>query len=225
MILYLPPVPSLGAPPEPYALSVPPGCDQTEKPGVQAFRGFVLARSGLWRDAGILRPCSLGKPSDHHSGMAWDWGVDADIPEDAAAATELLDWLLSGDPDGNLDAMYRRAGLTYMIWDGHVFSSRTRDWQTYTGSNPHRGHVHFSFGTPGASGQTSFYGWLGVTGAQVPAPAPAPSPGASVSAKALVAGLAGLAAGGLGGYQFGRAARRIRPAGSRHNVRTRNGGW
>jgi hypothetical protein len=209
-MLELPPVPSLGVPPEPYAVSVPPVCDQTEKPGVQAFRSFVLCRSEPWRDLGILRPCSVGHPSDHHAGMAWDWAAQAAIPEDAEMAAELLDWLLSADPDGNLDAMYRRVGLTYIIWDGYLFSSRTRSWQPYSGSSPHRDHVHFSFGHDGAFGQTSFYGWLGAEGAEPVEQNKAPTEPAT-RASPLLAALGGLAAGGLGGYHIGRALSRRLP--------------
>lgn len=148
---------SYTSPVDAYAGDAPAGgCDPVDKPGVLAFRKLVLAAVGGGA-GGISRPCALGEPSDHHEGRAWDWSVRADTPADVARVDEVLAWLLASDAKGDAHAMLRRAGLRYILWNSRTWSVRTKDWQPYTGTNPHTDHVHFSFGWPGARGETSLY--------------------------------------------------------------------
>lgn len=123
------------------------GCDLSIKPGVAMLRDYVLARFGGY-DAGILRDCALGGASGHKLGKAWDWGID----NGSADVEGFLDWLFANDSE-----MLRRAGITYLIYNRRIWNTRAQAWQTYTGADPHTSHVHISFGTPGALGQTSFY--------------------------------------------------------------------
>lgn len=169
---------------EAYALAPPltaadcdstPGID-TSKPGVVAFRALVMAALG-GDDFGITRPCERGGPSDHKTGRAWDWKLDASSAADQARAQALFDWLFAPDAAGNENAMLRRAGITFLIWNKRSWSTKTgRVWGDYTGANPHTDHVHISFGWPGALAQTSLYGALGVTPSAGPPPAPLPLP-------------------------------------------------
>jgi hypothetical protein len=129
-------------------------CDPTEKTGTRAFANYVMRNFGGF-DLGIVRACdpaagATAKPSGHHSGRAWDWGVAG------ANVDGLLDLLFEDDGE-----LIRRAGITYIIYNGVIWNAWTRTWQPYTGKNPHTDHVHFSFSTPGALGQTSFYHALG----------------------------------------------------------------
>ena len=158
----LPPIDSFSVnePVEAYRISTGlDQCDPTEKPGVDEWRRLVTTLYGGNATDGIVRACAQGGPSDHHAGRAWDWMRSASNPDEAAQVEEVLSWLLATDPDGNEHAMYRRLGLTYMIWNRRVWSSRTRSWEPYTGSDPHTSHVHFSFGGPGSRGDTSFFRW------------------------------------------------------------------
>jgi hypothetical protein len=174
-------------------------CGPTEKPGVADWRRIVTSIYGGNSKDGIVRACSVGGPSDHHAGRAWDWMRDASDDVDAAAAEEVLAWLLATDATENEHAMFRRLGLTYVIWNGHVWSSRTRSWQPYTGTSPHTDHVHFSFGGPGAMGETSFFRWAH-DGDYLASASPAgPSAG-----RLVVAGMA-LAGGAAAGYYAWRA--------------------
>jgi hypothetical protein len=176
-MIALPAIPSsadMGGPPEPYATPETIECDPAPKPGVEAFRDWVMSTFG-GESFGIGRDCDIGKPSDHHEGRAWDWKVDASSPDDQARVHAFFDWLFAADPDGNIDAMFRRTGLSYLIWDRMSWYAWRRDWQPYTRENPHTDHVHFSFGTPGAMGETSFYRWLGMEPKPVPLPGPPPS--------------------------------------------------
>jgi hypothetical protein len=152
------PFPDLGPAIEPYAISTTQvECDPEPKPGVVTWRAWVLNHVG-GGDLGISRACEVGGASDHKLGRAWDWAVRADDPADAERVRMLLDWLLATDRYGNAHAMYRALGMTFVIWDGQVFSSRSLGWAPYAGKSPHRDHVHFSFGEDGALGKTSFFG-------------------------------------------------------------------
>lgn len=182
------PTPTFETPAEPFAS--PWGereCDQTPKPGVEAFAKFVVEHQG-GRYGRIVGPC--GVRSGHASGRAFDWMIEADLPDERQAAEELLKWLLARDAE-----MFRRAGLRYVIWDRQIFSSRSPAWRPYDGydasgacpsppcRHPHRNHVHFSFSREGAAGQTSFYAWLRDGAPAHPQP-PAPTPGAPKQASA-----------------------------------------
>lgn len=159
----------LATPPEPFApVELATGCDRTDKAGVLAFRDFILSTVG-GRDLGIDRPCEVGKASEHHEHRAWDWGLLASNPADASRADAVLDWLLAADA-----ANFRRAGLMYLIWNEQIWSTTYREWRPYTGASPHTDHVHFSFGWPGARGETSLFAWL--RGLQPPGPGPGPTP-------------------------------------------------
>ena len=157
---------------EAFAERVPPTkCEPTPKPGVVLFRKFVLEHLG-GGDSGICR--TKGCPpstSEHHEGRAWDWTVDVNNPADVARVEQLFDWLFKPGTNGEPEANFRRAGLRYIIWDGRIWSSRTREWRPYSGASRHRDHVHVTFSWPGALAQTSFYQWLaGAPGPEPPAP-------------------------------------------------------
>lgn len=125
------------------------GCDPVAKPGVVAFRSYVLSHFG-GTDLGIIRACS-GAGDGHMLGKAWDWGVlggNAQIPQ-------MLDWLFANNAE-----VIRRAGIMYVIYNERIWNSRDQRWSNYTGTNPHTDHVHISFGTAGAMGRTSFYSGL-----------------------------------------------------------------
>jgi hypothetical protein len=133
-------------------------CAPEEQPGVRAFRDLVLAAYPGTEDGGIVRDCAAGGRSEHKEGRAWDWMLDAHDPADAAAAAEILEWLLAPDADGEPHALARRLGVMYVIWDGRIWtSSRPESWQPYGGASPHEDHVHVSFGHEGAAGTTSFW--------------------------------------------------------------------
>ena len=170
------PSPPASLPIEDYAAPTSPrSCAGVARPGVKKLRDFVISNLG-GKSLGIVRSCAVrhaGKLSDHHEGRAWDWGLMASDPEDRARAQVFLDWLFSPDEAGNPDANARRIGLTYIIWDRKIWSTRGRQWRDYTGYSPHTDHIHMSLGWPGARGQTSFYDWL--EGGEPPEPVAPPA--------------------------------------------------
>lgn len=133
-------------------------CDPTVKPGTDKLRDLLLATYPGTRDLGIVRSCSIGGTSEHKEGRAFDWGVRVDRPAEKAMADEFTAWLLKDLADG-ADAMARRMGIMYMIWNGRIWGSyrASEGWRTYTGSNPHTDHVHFSLSWDGAMARTSYW--------------------------------------------------------------------
>ncbi|MGI8682177.1 MAG: hypothetical protein ACR2JO_08640 [Mycobacteriales bacterium] len=161
-----PPTPSFGPAIDPYADYVPQTtCDPVAKPGVADFRQLVLAAYPQTSDLGIVRACDIGGTSEHKEGRAWDWGVSASTQ--SAVANDLLGWLLATDKYGNRQALLRRLGIMYIIWNSRIFGAYAADqgWRPYpcggsTGRDCHTTHVHFSFSWDGALRQTSW--WTGV---------------------------------------------------------------
>lgn len=143
-------LPAFDSAPDAYAPYEPPAkCEPDPQPGVQAFARWVLGSIG-GRSLGIVRECSGTASSHHHEGRAWDWA-----PPSAGAARALLDCLLTSD--GEPHALLRRAGIRYIIYERRLWSAGPRHWRPYTKTDPHTGHVHFSFSWLGARGQTSLY--------------------------------------------------------------------
>lgn len=150
----------------------PQACEQVLRPGVQAFQRWLLENMGshLGAKGGILRDCSRQPLSDHHEGRAYDWPMLASDSDEAARVDEVLDWLLKPDDQGNEHVNLRRIGLTYIIWNRQIWHVSTKEWRPYN-KDPHIDHVHFSFGWPGAMGETSFFEWV-----KNPNPVPPPPP-------------------------------------------------
>ena len=134
-------------------------CSPSPQAGVSTFRSTVLKTYLGTRDSGISRNCGIGGQSEHKEGRAWDWGVRINNPAEAAAAQSLLNWLLASDEYGNPNAMARRLGIMYVIWNRRIWKSYQpeRGWQSYGGASPHTDHVHFSFSWAGAFQTTSWW--------------------------------------------------------------------
>lgn len=145
---------------EPQAL-----CDPTPKPGVVGFRNLALQAFPGSRDLGIGQSCDTPDGvSEHKEGRAFDFGVRIDVPAERAMADRMLTWLFATDRYGNQDAMIRRLGVMYIIWDHRIWGSYRADegWRPYDGPNPHTDHIHISFDWAGALAKTSF--WTGKVG-------------------------------------------------------------
>lgn len=121
-------------------------CDPVAKPGPLKFAQIVMSRFG-GSNLGIIRECG-GSMSGHTAGTAWDWGTLTG----GAQVDAMMSWLFANDAE-----VLRRAGIMYLIYNQRIWNTRSRMWQNYTGPNPHTDHVHFSFGSAGAMGRTSFY--------------------------------------------------------------------
>jgi hypothetical protein len=136
-------------------------CDPIAKPGVKAFLNLLLTAYPDTGSDGIVRDCGTGGQSEHKEGRAFDWQVSASNATDVKHVNDLMAWLLATDRFGNKDAMFRRLGLMYMIWNKRIWKGYQADkgWQPYSGVSEHTDHVHFSFGWAGAKKATSY--WTG----------------------------------------------------------------
>jgi hypothetical protein len=155
-----PPVPN-----QPAAAVCSPANDY-DKPGPIALRNLLVATYGSVVDGqpvlnSISRPCD-GTVSEHHEGRALDWGMDFRNPGMRFDGQLVLIWLFATDAYGNTDAIARRLGIMYVIWNYQIYGS----WDNYQaqpyacGTDPvncHVTHMHFSFDWPGALAETSFF--------------------------------------------------------------------
>lgn len=152
-------------------------CQSVVQPGVAAFRDLVLRTYAGTRNLGVLRGCNVGGRSEHKEGRAWDWGVRVTVPAEKAHADELIGWLLATDKYGNKNALARRLGIMYIIWNHRIWGAYSPGaWRTYTGPVPHTDHVHFSFSWAGARRQTSFWTGRPLPGSNTPVSTPPPPP-------------------------------------------------
>jgi peptidoglycan hydrolase-like protein with peptidoglycan-binding domain len=151
-------------------------CDPVSKPGVSAFRDLLLNTYPGSSSLGIVRDCGAGGQSEHKEGRAFDWGMNAANATQAAQVDALLSWLLRTDQYGNPDAMLRRLGIMYIIWNKKMFRAYApeKGWTAYTGDSEHTDHVHFSFGWSGANKVTSY--WDGTVAPTQYSANPAPTP-------------------------------------------------
>jgi hypothetical protein len=134
-------------------------CDPVAKPGVKAFMNLLLDTYPDTGSDGIVRDCGSGGQSEHKEGRAFDWQVSASNATDVKHVNEVMAWLMATDRFGNKDAMFRRLGLMYMIWNKRIWKGyqAAKGWQAYSGTSEHTDHVHFSFGWAGAKKVTSYW--------------------------------------------------------------------
>jgi hypothetical protein len=133
-------------------------CGLPAQPGAVGLRDLLNRTYGK-HNGGIVRECSSGGQSEHKEGRALDYMLDINKPADKAAAEDVLQWLLATDKYGNEDAMARRLGIMYMIWNHRIWSAHkaSQGWQPYDGPNPHTDHIHFSLSWAGAKKQTTWW--------------------------------------------------------------------
>lgn len=156
------------APPEEYASYDPQRrCRRSAHPGtVELARWFARQGGDL---GGLLRGCRVGGTSEHKDGRAFDWHVDARRRADRLLVRGILDRLTATDRQGHEDALARRMGVMYLIWDDRSWSAwdgfRAEPYlsgscRRVTRCSPtlrHRDHVHVSLSRDGAKGLTSWY--------------------------------------------------------------------
>jgi hypothetical protein len=145
------------------------GCDPVEKRGPKYLRKLLLATYGAV-SSNIVRPCTAAD-SGHEEGRALDWMVNVRVPEQKAMGDALVAWLQAPDGYGNPEAMARRLGISYVIWNNQTWRAYdpARGWTEYNGclakkkqkklwdNTCHRTHVHVSFTWDGANKRTSYY--------------------------------------------------------------------
>ncbi|MBC7638254.1 MAG: hypothetical protein H7231_00570, partial [Rhodoferax sp.] len=164
-------------------------CSPSPKRGAVLLQRWLMSRYAGTGTSGIVRSCSVGGRSEHKEGRAFDWRVSVDDSNERAAAESFVDLLRATDGNGNRNAVARRMGLMYVIWDDQIYSAtsqfvprpyvssgcRTDALAACGDTLRHRDHVHVSMSWAGALAHTSF--WDGsVSGQVVPPPASKPTP-------------------------------------------------
>jgi hypothetical protein len=148
-------------------------CSPKPKVGTLRLAAFLLHHGG--GDLGISRSCKIGGTSEHKEGRAFDWALDAGSKHDRRLATWFIQRVRETDGHGNTDALARRMGIMYILWNDHSWSA----WNGYARADylssscksvkkcsvtlRHRNHVHISLTRPAARGELSWYTRHGVT--------------------------------------------------------------
>jgi hypothetical protein len=147
-------------------------CDPVDKAGPAALGALLTATYPDTTVIDIARSCSSESgTSEHKDGRALDWGAYYKNPQQVAEVQAVFAWLFAKDARGNSNAMLRRLGIMYIIWNKQIWGSWSQSWQPYSCSGVtacHQDHVHFSFDWAGALKKTSF--WTGKVAAPMAAP-------------------------------------------------------
>jgi hypothetical protein len=142
-------------------------CVRKDKPGTVALGLWLAARGGSY--GGTLRDCRSGGQSEHKDGRAFDWTLDATDLDDQATADAFIIEAFADDELGDTDALARRMGIMYVIWNDKMYaawdgfepknylSSGCRSRRTCSPTLRHRDHMHISLSKAGAQGLTSWY--------------------------------------------------------------------
>ena len=150
-------------------------CAGAAKPGTVYLLRWLVRQYPNTGFTSTLRSCASGGTSEHKDGRALDWGVDAANTVQRAKAYAFLKRIFASDRNGNTDALARRMGIMYVIWDDHIYSSYSGFSKRNYSNNAcggkvkkcskttrHRDHVHISLSRSGAAAQSTFYRARGV---------------------------------------------------------------
>jgi len=135
-------------------------CRHSVEPGVKRFARLLTRTYRSTAIVSELRPCEKKVVSEHFDGRALDWGVDHRNPADRRDGQAMLHWLFAPDRFGNKDAMLRRLGIMYIIWNRKMWGTWDKRWEPYSCHGVtacHVDHMHFSFGWAGAEAKTSWF--------------------------------------------------------------------
>jgi hypothetical protein len=149
-------------------------CVREPAPGTVELARWLTRTYRATGSMGMMRACGSGGRSEHKDGRAFDWRADVRRKAQRRAAYRFIRKALATDGDGNPNALARRMGIMYLIYDDTI-------WSSYRGFQPrpylhsacksrkkcsrtlrHRDHVHISLGLAGAAAQTSWYRSRGV---------------------------------------------------------------
>lgn len=144
-------------------------CSPRAKQGTVLLAEHLLKRYAGTRSFGISRACTASGVSEHKEGRAFDWGLDATSRRDRGYAAHFLSRLRATDRRGNANALARRMGIMYVIWNDRIWSAsdgyRRRDYlhgacRKLTACSTtlrHRDHMHLSLTRAAARAETSWY--------------------------------------------------------------------
>ena len=142
-------------------------CSPNAKPGTLKLSVWLQKQYPGSGSLGISRSCNDGGVSEHKEGRAFDWAVNVSSARDRAFVADFFAKIFATDAEGNPDALARRMGIMYLIWNDHIYSSyygfKARDYKgckvlsSCSDTLRHRNHVHISLSRAGGNGLTSWY--------------------------------------------------------------------
>ncbi len=144
-------------------------CSPKPKPGTVMLAKYLMRHYKGSGSLGISRSCGASGISEHKEGRAFDWALNARSRRDRHYAADFLHRMRKTDRYGHRDALARRMGIMYVIWNDHIYSATHRyRTQRYRNSGckslkrcsaalRHRNHMHISLTRPAAHERTSWY--------------------------------------------------------------------
>ncbi len=145
-------------------------CAPRAKPGTTEVGRWLVRRYGGGFGP-ISRSCGRRAPvtSEHQEGRAFDWTLNAARPADRRRAERFLQALNATDRAGNADALGRRMGVMYVIWNDRMYpawrefrpepylSSSCPSRRSCSTTLRHRDHLHVSLTRRAARARTSWF--------------------------------------------------------------------
>jgi hypothetical protein len=144
-------------------------CRSKALPGTKALARWVNRSFAGGKARATIRACNSGGRSEHKDGRAIDWMVSATSKRDRTTVNKFLTRLRATDRQGNEDALARRMGVMYVIWNDRMYAawrefepepylnSSCKKLRTCSRTLRHRDHVHISLSHAGGRGHTSWY--------------------------------------------------------------------
>jgi hypothetical protein len=146
-------------------------CKPKAKPGTLALSQLLQTTYPDTTWIGISRACDVGGSSEHKEGRALDWSRDVNDAAQRRSVREFLTWAFAPDQYGNENAMVRRLGIMYIIWNRKIWSTWDESWDVYcvqkkkicrdpeskSALHPHTDHVHISLNWDAANMETSYW--------------------------------------------------------------------
>jgi hypothetical protein len=145
-------------------------CDPVAKRGTKELAALLTSTYQGTAIVSLTRACG-SDTSEHYDGRAIDWGVNVANDKQRAQGKAFLHWLFAADAAGNPNAMLRRLGVMYVIWNKRIWGGWSHQWEPYSCSGVtacHQDHMHLSLDWSGALGRTSF--WTGKVSEPMPPP-------------------------------------------------------
>ncbi len=144
-------------------------CSPHPKPGTLRLAAWLQRKYPGSGSLGISRSCRDGGVSEHKEGRAFDWEVSVHSARDRGYVRDFMSRIFATDAAGNADALARRMGIMYLIWNDHIYGSYSgfrkraylnsgcRSRRHCSQTLRHRDHVHISLTRRGGKGLTSWY--------------------------------------------------------------------
>jgi hypothetical protein len=164
-------------------------CSPSAKKGTLKLAAYLQKHYPGSGSYGISRACGSGGRSEHKEGRAFDWRVNVNRAKERRYAMDFIKRVRATDSAGHADALARRMGIMYIIFNDTIYSSTygfaarpylnsaCKSRSSCSATLRHRDHMHISLTRAGGAGRTSWYtgqvltsGGSGGSGSTTPTP-------------------------------------------------------